>query len=139
MCVPAQVRGRDGKTLKCQQSVCALHQVLVRVCLYVTLQLQRSTAVWKLLANVSSQPLSLSLSVFLPVYASFCKCLKYMLCQKKQQKRFQSSRLKGINSSVSLLNCFKESACTDAIIHEGWRNHLCVIELLFERLSESLK
>lgn len=32
-------------------------------------------------------------------------------------------------------NCFKKSAFTDAIIHEGWRNHQCNIELPFHFLK----
>lgn len=90
--------------------------------------LQRSF--WKLVANVSSQP-------FLDG-ASF-KCLKniYILSKKKQfKKSFQSFVLKRINSSFCLLNCFKGTACTDAIMSKVWGESLCVIEWLFGGLSE---
>lgn len=82
-----------------------------------------------------------SLGPFFPPGLRISLCLWNICCVKKKvaRKGFQSPRLKGINSSVSLLNCFKESVTTDAIIHEGWRNHLCVIELLFETLSGGLK
>lgn len=85
------------------------------------LQLQRSTAVWKLLQNISSQPTSLSQSTNLFVSVSEI----YVVSKKKLKQRFQSLPLKGINSAVSLLNCFKESVCTDAIMYEGWRKQLC--------------
>lgn len=84
------------------------------------LQLQRSTAVWKLLQNISSQPTSLSQSTNLFVSVSEI----YVVSKKKLKQRFQSLPLKGINSAVSLLNCFKESVCTDAIMYEGWRKQL---------------
>ena len=106
----------------------------VCVCLY-SLQLQRSTAVWKLLANVSSQPpFSVFCHLFLPFYIFLCKCVWNVCCVQKRlgQKSFQSTCLKGINSSVSLLNCFKELTRTDAIIHQSWRKHLCYWVIVWE-------
>lgn len=87
--------------------------------------------------SLISAPFCLSRSVFfLPVFASLCVSEIYVLSKESSKKRFRSPHLKGINSPVSLLNCFKESVLTDAIIHEGWRNHLCTIELLCETLSK---
>lgn len=127
VCASDPVRGWDGK-ISPSSSMC------VCVCML------EQELPGKLLANVSCLALCL-LSFSFPVYVSLCKCLWNISCVKKkqQQKRFQSPRLERINSSVSLGNCFKESVYADAIIHEGWRNHLCNIELSFESLSEGLK
>lgn len=59
--------------------------------------------------------------------------------KRKRQRWSRSPCLERINSAVSVGNCFKESAFADAIIHEGWRNHQCNIELSFQWLSEDLK
>lgn len=58
------------------------------------------------------------------------------MSKKKLKQRFQSLPLKGINSAVSLLNCFKESVCTDAIMYEGWRKQLCYKVTIWEAVWE---
>lgn len=76
---------------KCQRCVC------VCVCPNVCVWLQRSTAVWKLLANLSSQPLSI------PVYASLCVSEIYVVSKNGAKKGFSLLVLKeSIAPSLSL-------------------------------------